>query len=198
MKFLFDLGGVFFDWNPEYFYENIFTSNEELIFFLTNVCNNNWNIKQDAGRTIKEAVEELVKKYPHYENEIKLYYSNHRKMIRKVYQDSINTLLMLKDKNFSCFVLSNWSAETFMGMTDDYDFLRKFDGIIISGEEKMIKPNQEIYQLAVDRFKLIPNESVFIDDKLENINTAKNLGFKTIHLVDPSIIEKEINKYLYQ
>jgi len=198
MKFLFDLGGVFFDWNPEYFYENIFTSNEELNFFLTNVCNNNWNIKQDAGRTIKEAVEELVKKYPHYENEIKLYYSNHRKMIRKVYQDSINTLLMLKDKNFSCFVLSNWSAETFMGMTDDYDFLRKFDGIIISGEEKMIKPNQEIYQLAVDRFKLIPNESVFIDDKLENINTAKNLGFKTIHLVDPSIIEKEINKYLYQ
>jgi len=198
MKFLFDLGGVFFDWNPEYFYKNIFSSKEELNFFLTNVCNNNWNIKQDAGRTIKEAVEELVKKYPHYENEIKLYYSNHRKMIRKVYQDSINTLLMLKDKNFSCFVLSNWSAETFMGMTDDYDFLRKFDGIIISGEEKMIKPNQEIYQLAVDRFKLIPNESVFIDDKLENINTAKNLGFKTIHLVDPSIIEKEINKYLYQ
>ena len=197
MKFLFDLGGVFFDWNPEYFYKNIFSSKEELNFFLTNVCNNNWNIKQDAGRTIAEGIEELIKKFPNYKNEIILYYSNHRKMIRGVFQNSIDVLSHLHEQNFLCYVLSNWSAETFQGMTDEYPFLKKFDGLLISGIEKMIKPNLEIFNLAIKRFKLIPKETVFIDDNLHNINAAKKLNFKTIYLVNPSLISKEINKYVY-
>ena len=64
MKYLFDLGGVFFDWNPEYFYKNIFKSKNELNYFLRHVCNNEWNIKQDAGRLIAKAVDELVYKFP--------------------------------------------------------------------------------------------------------------------------------------
>ena len=64
MKFLFDLGGVFFDWNPKYYYKNIFNTHDELDYFLNNVCTLEWNYKQDAGRLIKEAEEELIKQYP--------------------------------------------------------------------------------------------------------------------------------------
>ena len=70
------------------------------------------------------------------------------------------------------------------------------NGLVISGEEKMVKPQKEIYQLAIDRFNLIPNETVFIDDNLDNIKTAITLDFKTIHLVDPHQIKSEIYKYL--
>ena len=196
MKFLFDLGGVFFDWNPEHVFSDIFESKEELSFFLNNVCNDEWNIKQDAGRPITEAEDELIIKFPKYENEIKLYYSNHRQMIGVVYQDSVNILYDLKKKNIPCYVLSNWSAETFEGMTDEYPFLKKFDGIMISGKEKLIKPHESIYRLAMERYNLVPVKTVFIDDKLDNIKTAIKLKFKTIHLADPYQIQKEIYKYL--
>ena len=196
MKFLFDLGGVFFDWNPKYFFRDVFKSKEELNFFLNNVCTNEWNIKQDAGRSIAEAEDELIIKFPSYAKKIKLYYLSHRKMIKQVYQDSVEILQKLKEKNISCYALSNWAAETFEGMTEDYLFLKKFDGIIISGQEKKIKPFDDIYIIAINRFELTPKDTVFIDDNIENIKTAIRLGFKTIHLVDPYQIKNEIYKYL--
>ena len=70
-----------------------------------------------------------------------------------------------------------------------------FDGLIISGEEKLIKPDPKIFNLASKRFNLIPEYTVFIDDRLENINAAIKLGFNTIHLIDPCQIDKEINKF---
>ena len=196
MKFLFDLGGVFFDWDPNHFYKNVFENIEEREFFLAEVCNDQWNFQQDAGRTIAQAELELIPKFPHYEKEIKMYYKNHRKMIRGVFEESIDILKKLKDKNYECYVLSNWSAETFAGMTDDYPFLKLFDGLLISGEDKLMKPDSAIYELAKNRFNLNPKETVFIDDKRENIKAAKGLDFKTIHLTDPKNIEKEINQFL--
>ena len=196
MKFLFDLGGVFFDWDPNHFYKNVFENIEEREFFLAEVCNDQWNVQQDAGRSIAEAELELIPKFPHYEKEIKMYYKNHRKMIRGVFEESIDILKKLKDKNYECYVLSNWSAETFAGMTDDYPFLKLFDGLLISGEDKLMKPDSAIYELAINRFNLNPNETIFIDDKLENIQAAQNLKFITIHLTEPNKIEYEINKFL--
>ena len=81
-------------------------------------------------------------------------------------------------------------------MVDDYPFLQKFDGLLISGEDKLMKPDFAIYELAIKRFNLVPTETVFIDDKLENINAAKKLDLSIIHLIEPNSIESEINKFL--
>ena len=81
-------------------------------------------------------------------------------------------------------------------MTEEYSFLKLFDGILISGEEKLTKPDLAIYKLAIKRFNLVPEKSVFIDDKLANIKTAKKLGLNTIHLTNPNTIYKDIEKYL--
>jgi 2-haloacid dehalogenase len=196
MKFLFDLGGVFFDWDPNYFYMNVFDTDDERKYFLSEVCNDAWNIKQDAGRTIIEAESELIPQFPKYEKEIQMYYKNHRKMIKGIFDLSIKVLENLKKENYECYVLSNWSAETFAGMVDDYPFLHKFDGLLISGEDKLMKPDFAIYELAIKRFNLVPRETVFIDDKLDNINAAKKLDLNIIHLIDPNNIESEINKFL--
>jgi len=196
MKFLFDLGGVFFDWDPHHFFKNIFDTVDERKYFLTEVCSDEWNIKQDAGRAIEEAESELIPKFPHYEKEIKMYYKNHRKMIRGTFESSIKVLKKIKKQNYECYVLSNWSAETFVGMTDDFPFLQLFDGLLISGEDKLMKPDPAIYELAINRFNLIPKETVFVDDKLENVEAAHNLLLNTIYLKDPKCIELEINKFL--
>ena len=196
MKFLFDLGGVFFNWDPNHFFRDIFDTPEERNYFLNEICNDEWNAKQDCGRSIKDAESELITKFPKYEKQIKMYYKNHRKMIIGTFDLSINVLKSLKAHKFNCFVLSNWSAETFDGMINDFPFLKLFDGLLISGEEKLIKPDKAIYELAIKRFNLIPNKTVFIDDRLENIMAANKLEFNTIHLVDPNKIEFEINKFL--
>ena len=196
MKFLFDLGGVFFDWHPKHFYKSIFSSEKEMNYFLTYICNDEWNIKQDAGNLIKDAENELIQKFPKYSKEIKMFYPNFRKMIRGTYQSSIDQLLKLKSLNFLCYVLSNWSAETFVDMKKDYPFLNRFDGLLISGEHYLKKPDIEIFELAISRFKLIPEKTVFIDDNLANILAAKTLNFKTIHLTDPNLINEEIKKFI--
>tara|TARA_B100001029_G_scaffold108828_1_gene89838 strand:- start:63 stop:653 length:591 start_codon:yes stop_codon:yes gene_type:complete len=196
MKFLFDLGGIFFDWDPNHFYKKIFKNDDEREYFIKNICNDEWNIKQDAGRLIKDAEKELIVKFPDYKNQIKLYYKNHRKMFRGIFNNSIDVLKFLKEKKYECYVLSNWSWETFQNMENDYPFLKLFDGLIISGKEKIVKPNKEIYLLAIKRFNLKAKETVFIDDRIENIIAAKKLGFKTIHLINPELIENEIKKFV--
>mgnify|MGYP001213589247 CR=1 FL=1 len=196
MKFLFDLGGVFFDWDPNHYFINVFIDSKEREYFLNNICNDEWNIKQDAGRSFKDAEFELISKFPKYKKQIEMYYINHRNMIKGTFKESISVLNYLKKNNYECFVLSNWSAETFKGMIDDYPFLKSFDGLLISGEDKLIKPDLAIYQLAIKRFNLDPKECVFIDDKLENIEAAKYLGFHVIHLTNPKTIEVDIKKYL--
>ena len=196
MKFLFDLGGVFFDWDPKYFFKNIFKDSNELIFFLSSVCNDKWNIQQDAGRPIIEAERELINFFPQYKKQIKMYYPNHSLMIKKTFSESIEILYQLKKSHYECYVLSNWSAETFRNTIKDYPFLNQFNGMIISGDEKLIKPDLAIYELAIKRFNLNPKETVFIDDKLENIEAAKKLNFNTHHLIDPINIKKNLKKYI--
>ena len=89
MKFLFDLGGVFFDWDPNYYFINVFSDPKERKYFLENVCNDAWNIQQDAGRSVEEAEIELISKFPKYERQIKMFYANHRDMIKGTFSQSI-------------------------------------------------------------------------------------------------------------
>ena len=196
MKFLFDLGGVFFDWDPKFFYTKIISDKDEMDFFLTKVCNDEWNLAQDSGRSIEDGEKDIMEKFPEYENLIRQYYPNHRKMIKGTFQSSVDILMKLKQNNYECFVLSNWSSETFIDIPKEFKFMNNFDGLLISGEDKLAKPDPKIYLLAIDRFNLDPQNTVFVDDKLININAAIKLGFKTIHLTNPNIIEEEINKFL--
>ena len=195
-KFLFDLGNVFFDWNPERILKPIFNDDERMNFFINNISFPLLDTRCDAGITIEVAVNDAVKKFPDFEKEIKLYYPNHRNMVGGFFQKTVDIFYKLKNLNYPCYILSNWSAETYEGMEETYPFLKDFDGKIISGRDFLIKPDPAIYELAISRFDLIPEETLFIDDRLDNIQAAQNLNFQTIHLTDPSIIQDLIESYL--
>lgn len=195
-KFLFDLGNVFFDWNPERILKPIFNDDERMNFFIKNISFPLLDTRCDAGITIEVAVNDAVKKFPDFEKEIKLYYPNHGNMVGGFFQKTVDVFYKVKNLNYPCYVLSNWSAETYEGMEETYPFLKDFDGKIISGRDFLIKPDPAIYELAISRFDLIPEETLFIDDRLDNIQAAQNLNFQTIHLTDPSIIQDLIEPYL--
>tara|TARA_B100001287_G_scaffold265863_1_gene259217 strand:+ start:6606 stop:7208 length:603 start_codon:yes stop_codon:yes gene_type:complete len=195
-KFLFDLGNVFFDWNPVRILKPIFNDDERMNFFINNISFPLLDTRCDAGITIEVAVNDAVKKFPDFEKEIKLYYPNHRNMVGGFFQKTVDIFHKVKELNYPCYILSNWSAETYEGMEDQYPFLKEFDGKIISGRDFLIKPNPAIYELAISRFDLIPEDTLFIDDRLDNIEAAQKLNFQTIHLINPSLIQKLIEPYI--
>ena len=195
-KFLFDLGNVFFDWNPERILKPIFNDDERMNFFINNISFPLLDTRCDAGITIEVAVNDAIKKFPEFEKEIKFYYPNHGNMVGGFFQKTVDVFYKIKELNYPCFVLSNWSAETYEGMEEKYPFLKDFDGKIISGRDFLIKPDPAIYELAISRFDLIPQETLFIDDRLDNIEAAQKLNFQTIHLTNPSLIQELIDPYI--
>ena len=195
-KFLFDLGNVFFDWNPERILKPIFNDDERMNFFINNISFPLLDTRCDAGITIEVAVNDAIKKFPEFEKEIKFYYPNHGNMVGGFFQKTVDVFYKIKELNYPCFVLSNWSAETYEGMEEKYPFLKDFDGKIISGRDFLIKPDPAIYELAISRFNLIPEETLFIDDRLDNIEAAQNLNFQTFHLTNPSLIQDLIDPYI--
>lgn len=195
-KFLFDLGNVFFDWNPERVLKPIFNDDERMNFFINNISFPLLDTRCDAGITIEVAVNDAIKKFPDFENEIKLYYPNHGNMVGGFFQKTVDILYKVKELNYPCYILSNWSAETYEGMEEKYPFLKDFEGKIISGRDFLIKPDPAIYELAISRFDLVPQETLFIDDRLDNIEAAQKLNFQIIHLTDPSLIQELIEPYI--
>ena len=190
---IFDFGGVLIDWNPRYLYRNVFQDEAEMEYFLKDVCSTEWNIKQDAGRSLNEATEELVKEIPQYEKEIRNYYSDWVKMVGGAIEENATLIKDLKDK-YRLFGLTNWSAETFPIVFDQYPFFKELEGIVVSGTEKIIKPDARIYQLLLTRYGLTANESLFIDDNQENINAANRLGFNTIPLLKGVNLKDELER----
>ncbi len=177
---VFDFGGVLIDWNPRYVYKNVFNDESELDFFLNEVCNHPWNEQQDAGRSFEDGIAELVLQYPQYSKEIKLYHTHWIDMVGGEIKE--NTALIDELwQEYLLFGLTNWSTETFPLVHNTYPFFKKLDGIIVSGEEKIVKPDPEIYKRLLLRYEIEAKQSLFIDDNEANIQAARNMGFHTIH-----------------
>ena len=132
-KFLFDLGNVFFDWNPERILKPIFNDDKRMNFFINNISFPLLDTRCDAGITIEFAVNDAIKKFPEFEKEIKFYYPNHGNMVGGFFQKTVDVFYKIKELNHPCYVLSNWSAETYEGMEETYPFLKDFDGKIKIG-----------------------------------------------------------------
>jgi 2-haloacid dehalogenase len=191
---IFDLGGVLVDWNPEYMYTKIFGQDEQTMkWFLQNVCTNEWNMEQDAGRTFKEGTELLLQQYPQYETWIRAFFDRWEEMIKGEIYDTVLILKKLNSLNEKkLYALTNWSAETFPIAEQRFSFLKIFEGIVVSGEEKTRKPFPEIYHIVLNRYKLQAEKCLFIDDNQDNIETASRLGMISIHFKNPQQLKNEL------
>lgn len=192
---VFDLGGVLIDWNPDYVYKTIFEKDEEMKWFYENICTPDWNENQDAGRSLLEATEELVTKFPEHEQNIRAYYDRWEEMLRGPIPETVEILKYLRyNTNYRLYALTNWSHETFPIALKRYDFLHWFDGRIVSGEEKTRKPFKEIYQFLIERFQVNPRTAIYTDDNVRNLVPAAELGFHTVHFQSPQQFKEELQQ----
>jgi 2-haloacid dehalogenase len=188
---IFDFGGVLIDWNPRYMYRDEFEDSLEMEDFLSRVCTDDWNLQQDKGRSLAEGTRILQGKFPEHAAKIQLYYDQWEKMIKGDIPQNVNLLQNLKGK-YKLYGLTNWSAETFPIVFKRYPFFRLFDGIVISGVEKLIKPDKKIFEIMLERYHLEAENALFIDDNINNIQAAKDIGFATIHIQAGTELKKEL------
>lgn len=192
---IFDLGGVLIDWNPRYLYRKIFQTEEEVTWFLDNICTSEWNDQQDAGRTFQEATDELVAKFPDHEVAIRAWYDRWQETIPGPVHETVEILKHFRDNpTHRLFALTNWSAETFPWALNTFDFLHWFEGIVVSGVEKTRKPFPEFYKILFDRYYIDPKKALFIDDNIKNIEGGKALGLTTIHFQSPAQLRTELQQ----
>jgi 2-haloacid dehalogenase len=192
---IFDLGAVLIDWNPHYLYRNLFADEQEMKHFLANITTPDWNEEQDAGRTLKEGTELLVNQHPQHEANIRAFYGRWDEMLGDAIEGTVEIFKQLKESGrYKIYALTNWSAETFPVALKRYDFLTWFNGIVVSGTEKMRKPAPEFYTLLLTRYNVNPQEALFIDDNLRNVLAAEKLGIASIHFTSPEQLKEELAK----
>ena len=193
---IFDFGGVLLDWNPRYLYKSYFNNDEEMEHFLADICNGEWNIRQDAGRPFAEAVKELQAKFPEYAEAIQMYDDDWEKMLKCELPESIDLLKELKFMGYGIYGLTNWSAEKIGYAFANYSFFSLFDGIVVSGVEKVVKPDRKIYEILLERYSLRPGECVFIDDNQDNVDIAKVLGINAIRFDNIGNVKEHLETLL--
>jgi len=190
---VFDIGGVLIDWDPRHLYRKILPDDPAGIeYFLSSICNHEWNLEQDAGRSFNEGKAILKAIYPAYEGLIEAYDRRWEEMLGEEYFENTRVLEELKEKGYSIYALTNWSAEKFPIAVNKYNFLSLFDDIVVSGEIGMKKPDRDIFEYFLNKQGVNPERIVFIDDTAANIHTAEQLGMNTIHYQSVSMLRSSL------
>ena len=192
---IFDLGGVLIDWNPRYLYRKLFNGDDAAMeHFLANVCTGEWNIQQDAGRSLAEAYAQLTSKHPDKKHLIEAWGARFDEMMSGQIEGTVAILEELYAKGVPLYALTNWSAETFPHGLKRFEFFKRFRGIVVSGELKLIKPDRRIFQHLLDTYDLKAQDAVFIDDALHNVAGAEALGIHGIHFNGPALLRQELTE----
>ena len=194
---IFDLGGVLIDWNPLYVFNDLIPDQERRNYFFENVCTSHWNEQQDAGTLISKATDERIALFPDWENEIQAYYGRWVEMLGEPLLGTVEILKKLTDSpDYRVYALTNWSAETFpiAKSMERFHFLHWFEGVLVSGEEKMIKPQPEIFELILSRYNIDRTKAIFIDDNLRNVHASNAVGLQAIHFQSAEQLAKELRQ----
>ncbi len=191
---VFDLGGVLIDHDPRYLYRKLLPDEAAVNAFLTNICHHDWNEMQDAGRGLAEATAERIALFPDKSDLITAYYGRWEEMLNGAIDGTVKIFEELRSQGRPVYGLSNFSAETFVTARQHYPFLDWFEGIVVSGEDKLIKPDPRIYELLLARYGLRAEDLVFIDDRADNIQAAQEQGIHGILFTSPDDLRQDLKK----
>lgn len=172
---LFDIGNVFVEWDPKYLYQKLIADQDELAAFLDDVVTLEWHSEHDRGRPFAEGVEALSRQFPEYTDLIRLYDTRWRETINGLIPGTVVIMLELLERGIDVFGLTNFSAEKWPEFRQEFGFTDHFAGVVVSGEEKLIKPDLRIFHTAMSRFSLDPERTVYVDDRRENVLAAEQL-----------------------
>ena len=191
---VFDLGGVLIDWNPRHLYRSLIADEAERERFLVEVCSPAWNLSADAGVPLAEATAKLVAQHPHQEALIRAYFDRWIEMIGGPMPGTVTLLEALHERGTPLWAITNWSAETFALVRHEppYAFLNLFRDIFVSGDLRMVKPEEPIFRHALAAIGAEPGQCLFIDDAPHNVATARRIGMHAHQFRNAAGLEAEL------
>ena len=192
---VFDIGNVFVDWNPMYLFRKLFETEEDAAWFHETVCTMEWHMEFDAGHIFSEGVAKLVSRYPRYWREITAYDTRWDETIAGIIEGTVAIHDELVAAEIPTFAITNFSWEKWMAMLPRWPFMEKFDGVVVSGLERVLKPDPRIFRLFCERYGLAPESCVFIDDNEANVVSARQVGMAAIHFSTPEALRAELISY---
>lgn len=192
-----DIGNVLFEFDTEGFIDKNIEEEDKEKFFDLIFGSDNWQLMDKGDLSFENAREYFLSVYPKYKNILNKLFDSSLTLCLNMNNNNINILKEYKEKGYNIYYLSNISVETFQCINKKTDFFEKTCiGGIVSAYEKMIKPSEEIYKLLLNRFNLKARECLFIDDNLNNVNSALKLGFNSFQLKNMNDMRFELEKIL--
>lgn len=174
---VFDVGNVLVEWDPRRLYRKLLPDKDAVERFLAEVCTQEWNREQDRGRPLSEAVAKLSAEHPEQADLIAAYAERWSEMLGGAIGGTIRVLDDLQRAGVPCYGLTNFPAETWPVALRRFPFLWRLDGIVVSGRERVIKPEPAIFRRLANRYGLRPETTAFTDDSRANVTAARALGF---------------------
>ena len=189
---VFDVGKVLFEWDLRHLFAKLIADKTELEYFVTHVVTPEWHFQHDAGRPLAEMTAERTALYPKYKNEIDAYRTRFNETIPGPVTGSLEIVRELAERAVPLFAITNFGAEFWERFRPTQPIFDHFGDIVVSGVEKMVKPDPDIYALALRRFGLKPGEAIFIDDNHDNVVSARANGFAAHHFTDAEKLRREL------
>ena len=196
---VFDFGGVFIDWNQHYLYDKYFSTQEESDWFCSNVCNREWCEMTDSGIGMPEATRRRIALFPQYADAINTWTERFLETCNGIVPGMLDLVLELKRKGYHLYGLTNWASETCALTRKTYhEIFDPLEGIVVSADVKVTKPNPRIYQILLERFALKAEESVFIDDAQRNVDGAKAVGMEALLFEGAGKLRADLSRLLQE
>ena len=189
---IFDFGNVLVQWHPELIYGEYFGDEAKAWWFLRHVADNEWRGRIDAGETTAACIDELKARQPEYTEAIELYRSRWREMLTGEVPGMREVINELRAKGYEIYGLTNWSMETFPAARERFGILQMIDRYVVSGAERLIKPDYRLFHVLLDRYGLNAGECVFVDDNPDNVAAAETLGMKGIVFTGAETLRKQL------
>ena len=185
---VFDLGNVLIPFNPRWLFRKLLRDEASIDRFFAETDFDAWNTAMDAGRRFADGIAAHSRRFPHYRPLFEAFFARWPETVGEPIAESVEVLRGLQERGIRTYALTNFSAETYPLAAARFAFLADFDGAVVSGDEGVVKPDPAIYRRLIERYAIVPQRAVFIDDKFENVDAARRLGFHALHFTDPALL----------
>ncbi len=189
---VFDIGGVLLDWNPRHLYRQLIDDPAGVEEFLGQVCTPEWHLAHDLGEDTEQSCAELASQHPAYAELIMAWAHRSEDMIAGQIDPVVDILAEVKGLGLDCYALSNMEPDTFELRRQRYPFFAMLDGSVISGIERVAKPDRKIFDILISRYGLDPQATVFVDDSPDNVASAGEAGLVAIGYLTPGQLRSDL------
>lgn len=190
---VFDVGNVLYDWNPSFLYERLIPPGPALDAFLRDVATKEWHFQHDAGRPFAETSAELSARYPEHAALIAAWGPRFTEQLGGMLPGMRALVLELDAAGVPLYAITNFSGEFWPPFRmREAELFDRFRGIVVSGDERLTKPDPAIYTLALGRFGLRAQDCVFVDDRADNVAGAASVGMNGLLFTDAAALRADL------